>query len=111
MEKKKSLKLLVLFLPAIIIFSLTIISVFNIFIDGKGLMIISLLFIFPIVFIFQGALTRYYKYNLIISILISTVAILAIIFIFLNSSALVYFFLYFILWFLAYGAVAFYKKK
>lgn len=61
MEKKKSLKLLVLFLPAIIIFSLTIISVFNIFIDGKGLMIISLLFIFPIVFIFQGALTRYYK--------------------------------------------------
>lgn len=74
--------------------------------DFKGLFIISLVFIFPLLFLIQGILSSINNMtlaNIVISFALSIFSYLILMKIYLNNSAFVYIILYPALWILGYS--------
>jgi hypothetical protein len=100
-------------LPAILMISLAVISFTDILnaIDAKGIFIIGLLLLFPLLFLGQGMACGRGKGNIVLSLLVSTVTFVIIILIFLNSSALFYIVLYILVSLFGYGLARFTKRS
>lgn len=102
---KKSNLITILF-PTFFMTIITIISFSNIFyvngIDFKGLIVISLLFIFPFLFLIQGIKSSINNTNIFLSIGVSLLTFIILMLKFLNSSASIYIFIY-----LVFGAIGY----
>ncbi|WP_084031636.1 hypothetical protein [Anaerobacillus arseniciselenatis] len=110
--KFTKISLITTFVPTIIMLMFALVSFTNIFTieDGKGLFVIGLLLIFPLLFIGQGCACAFGKGNLLLAVAVSTLSFFSIILLFLNSSALFYIILYLIVAFFAYGITLFSQK-
>lgn len=71
-------------------------------VDFKGLLIISLIFIFPLLFLLQGIKSSINNTNIIMSIGVSIFTFIVFMIIYLNSSAIMYIFIY-----LVFGAIGY----
>lgn len=101
-EKKDNIeKLVVILAPSALIFILTILS-FTHFLAGMGLIVISLMFLFPLLFFLQGIYSAKKKVNILLSSITSIASYLIILFVFLNETALIYLAPYIVLVFLGY---------
>lgn len=90
--KKIFLKYLITIFPALAILSIGMIS-FNINVDNldlKGLFIISLILLFPLLFLIQGLFSSKLNINYPLSLLISLVSFILILVVYMNSSAYIY---------------------
>lgn len=112
MTKRRVYNLFNLFLPALTMVILAFVSFSNFFDDlvTKGLIINSLILIYPLLFFLQGIVTALLKSNLFLSLGISTVTLIIIIVIWLNMSAVVYPFVYGFAGLLGYGIVRLIQK-
>lgn len=81
-------RILVLSLPSVIIFILTLLS-FTHFFAGLGLIVISLMFLFPMLFFLQG-IYSVKRVNIFLSTTVSSISYLVALTIFLNETALIY---------------------
>ncbi len=104
--------LITTFVPTVIMWLFAMVSFTNIFTieDGKGLFVIGLLLIFPLLFIGQGCACAFGKGNLFLAVAVSTFSFFSIILIFLNSTALFYIILYLFVAFFAYGITLFSQR-
>jgi len=95
-KKNRLIDISIVIFPAIFMAFISFLSFINIneVLNLKGLFVISLIFIFPIFFLIQGIFCALREVNYLISLSISVLAFLNIIFILLNGSALVYLVLY-----------------
>ncbi|MBN1068191.1 hypothetical protein DVW02_09400 [Clostridium botulinum] len=107
-EKKN---IIIIFFPAILISLLTVISFSNMDvynttgIDFKGLFILSLLLLFPLLFLIQGILCAVNNtniVNLIFSFGVSILDYIILMKIYLNDSAFEYVLIYSVLWIVGY---------
>lgn len=98
--------------PSILMISLAVISFTDILniMDAKGIFIIGLLLLFPLLFLGQGIACGRGKGNFVLSLLASTVTFVLIILIFLNSTALFYIILYLVVGLFGYGLARFTKR-
>lgn len=94
----KKINIFTIFMPSLIIFIILLMLFTNIFglhdMDIKGLHILCLVLIFPIVFLVQGVISKLTNTNIILSLLVSIVAYIVFVFVFLNSSAIGYIIFY-----------------
>ncbi|NFG63394.1 hypothetical protein FDG75_06000 [Clostridium botulinum] len=115
--KKKNI--IIIFFPAILMSLLTVISFTNMDvyntkgIDFKGLFIISLLLLFPLLFLIQGILCAVNNtniVNLIFSFGVSILDYIILMKIYLNDSAFEYVLIYSVLWIIGYTITYIVKK-
>lgn len=81
--------------------------------DFKGLFVISLVLIFPLLFLIQGVICSVNSVNIInivCAFLLSILSYITLVKIYLNDSAEVYIFLYSILWIIGYSLTYFIKR-
>lgn len=108
MSKKK---ISILIFPLILMF---IINGFNLLdIDGiglKGIILFSLIVIYPLSFLIQGILCGLNNIKVLLALVISSLGFLGVTFIFLNSSALGYLIFYLIIELIGYFVVRGYRK-
>ncbi|WP_216828532.1 hypothetical protein [Alkalihalobacterium elongatum] len=101
----------VTFLPSILIILLSVLSFSEVTANIKGLFILSLLLIFPILFVLQGVACALGKGSLVVSLLFSTITFIVILIIYLNSSALIYIFIYIVSGLIGYGIIKLFQKN
>lgn len=106
------IRIITMLVPSILMTSLAIISFTDIIntIDAKGMFMIGLLLLFPLLFLGQGIACGRGKGNIVLSLLVSTVTFVMIILSYLNSSALFYIVLYLIVGLFGYGLARFTKR-
>jgi len=97
-------------LPAIFMATLSIISSSKSAADGKGLIFFSLTSYFPMLFFIQGILCSFFNDSILISLGLSIITFIAIMLIYLNSTALGYIFVYLAFWGIGYGIVFLSRK-
>lgn len=99
-------------LPAILMFVIGYLTLTD-FLGAQdhGYFILALIIIFPMIFLIQGIFSAILKENLWVSLGISTVAYVVIMFLWMNSSAVGYIIFYLLSGFLGYGAVRLVTKK
>lgn|SRR5690625_1700738 len=104
MQNNKVLIFIHLLLPVIIIFSLVYkaFSTFDVLM-GTELILNSLIFYFPIVFLLQGIACALLRANVFVSLGTSTLTFVLVLIIWLNSSAIIYIFAYLIIGLIGYG--------
>lgn len=73
------------------------------FIDWKGLIVLSLLALFPLFFLLQGILAAVTNTNILLSTGISTVTFIVLMFVYMNISAAVYIIMYLLAALIGYG--------
>lgn len=87
-------KVIIFIFPSVVMFIVTRVSFTNMnnfeFVDFKGVYMISLILVFPTLFLYQGVLCAKKKCNLMLSLVISSVTYLMIMNIYLNGSASFY---------------------
>ena len=92
--------------PSLIMVLISIISYTNILslsdMDGKGLLIISLVLLFPLLFLVQGVSCAITNTSIVASLLVSILTYLPLMFVFMNESAVVYILYYAISYFIGY---------
>ncbi|WP_078427937.1 hypothetical protein [Alkalihalobacterium alkalinitrilicum] len=103
--KVNGTQMIVTYFPAIIIFLISLVSFTTTHPNLKGLFIISLLVIFPLLYFIQRIVCSVFKVNFLYSLFISTMAFLIVLLVFLNSSAIIYIFMYIVTGILGYGLV------
>ncbi|MGE8203013.1 hypothetical protein ACQKP0_00390 [Heyndrickxia sp. NPDC080065] len=105
-------KIALYILPAIIILIVGYVSFTDVLFQQTDhkYFFISLLIIYPAIFLIHGVITAILKGNIYISLGISTLGFLITILIWANSSAIGYILVYLLLGFLGYGAVLFFQK-
>jgi hypothetical protein len=103
-------KMITTFLPSFIMLSIATVT-FTDILDIKGLFVIGLLLIFPILFLGQGVACGFEKGNILVSLVASTVTFFVIIMVFLNSSDLMYIVLYLVVALFGFGISVFAKKN
>lgn len=99
------------FLPSVIMIVLTALSFSDVHANLKGLFILSLILIFPILYVLQGVACALRQSYLLVSLLVSTITFVAILIIYLNSSALIYILIYNGSGLIGYGGVKFFRKN
>lgn len=109
-ETMNRIKMITTFFPSFIMVSLVIISYTNL-LDTKGLFILGLLLLFPILYLGQGVACAFNKGNIVVSLLVSTITFVIITMVFLNVTALMYLFLYFFIALFGYGISIFSRKN
>lgn len=111
MVQRQLLKIVQMIFPALIMIGLTYYA-FSASDDlfTKQFILNALIIYFPVLFLLQGAFCAFLRENIIVSIAISVVGFITVIFVWLNSSALIYLVLYVILWLIGYGIVRFFRK-
>lgn len=97
---------IIIVLPAILILLISFFSFSVEIVDLKGLFVLSLLLLFPLIFFIQGLYAFKFKTNYLIPLLISLFSFLVVLLVYLNSSALPYMFFYTIT-----GCAGFYLPK
>lgn len=104
MEKRKVLSIVQLIVPAIVMFVLAYFA-FAAADDlyTTGLILNALIIYFPLLFLLQGIVCASVRGNIFVSLGVSVVAYIIVIFVWLNSSAAVYVIAYVVVWFIAYG--------
>jgi hypothetical protein len=105
---RKINEFLILTFPSIIMITITLISFTHPtdYLNLKSLFIISLLLLFPIIFLIQAILSVTYKTNYLWSLSISSLTFITIIFLYMNFTALPYLLFYIIL-----GLFVYYLKR
>lgn len=105
-------RLITALLPSAIMLIIALISFAELLdsLDAMGLFIIGLLLIYPLLFLGQGVACAFGKGNIFLSITVSSITFVIIVFVFLNSSALMYIVLYLIIAFFAYGITLFSQR-
>lgn len=102
----KNKNIITILFPALIMAIVSITSYTHMFglsdLDSKSLLIVGLVLIFPVIFILQGVLCAITRSNVIFSLSVSIITYLVIMFVFLNSSAFIYVFVYLFIWTLGY---------
>lgn len=92
--------------PALIMSLVSILSLTNMFnltdLNMKSLMIVGVVLIFPVVFLIQGALCSLTHSSVILSLTVSLITYIVIMFTLLNSSAFVYVIVYLFTWAMGY---------
>lgn len=78
---------------------------------GMGLIFNSLMIFYPLLFLVQGSICALLRANIFLSLSISTIAFIIVLFIWLNSSALFYVFVYLALGFISYAITRFIQNK
>jgi hypothetical protein len=76
----------------------------------KGIFLSSLIFIFPLLFLLQGVISGIDNTNIFISIGISLLTYIILMFIYLNSSAFIYAFIYLVFGLIGYS-ISYYSIK
>ena len=109
-ETMNRIKMITTFFPSFIMVSLVIISYTNL-LDTKGLFILGLLLLFPILYLGQGVACAFNKGNIVVSLLVSTITFVIITMVFLNVTGLMYLFLYFFIALFGYGISIFSRKN
>ncbi|MDE5413524.1 hypothetical protein [Alkalihalobacterium chitinilyticum] len=99
------------FLPSVIMIVLSVLSFSAVHANFKGLFILSLILIFPILYALQGVACAFGKSSLLVSLLVTTLTFVLILIIYLNSSALIYILIYNISGFISYGIVKFFRSN
>jgi len=103
MNKKK---IIVMLFPALVMASISITSSTQMFglsdLDAKSLILAGLILIFPVLFVLQGVLCAVTRSKVILSLTVSIVTYIIIMFVFLNSSAFVYVIVYVGMWIIGY---------
>jgi len=98
--------IIVILFPALVMAIVSIISSNQMFglsdLDAKSLIIAGLVLIFPVLFVVQGVLCAVTRSKVILSIVVSIVTYIVIMFVFLNSSAFVYLIVYLGMWAIGY---------
>lgn len=102
----KNKKNLILFLPALVQLILAGIA----FLGDGYFVFIGLLVVFPILFLMQGILSAMNDINIFLALGISSAGFIAMMFIFLNTSALLYLFIYLSLGIIGYFITKLTKK-
>lgn len=104
MGKRKVLSLIHLIVPAFVMFALAysaFASTDDLF--TTGLILNSLIVYYPLLFLLQGIACALLQSNIFVSLCVSVVAFLIVLFVWLNSSAAIYIIGYVIVWFIGYG--------
>ncbi|MBU8878673.1 hypothetical protein BGM26_06675 [Bacillus sp. FJAT-29790] len=99
--------------PAIVIIIIGYVSFTDVFIQQTDhkYFFITLIIIYPALFLLQGVITAILKSNILISLGISSLGYFITIFIWANSSAIGYIFVYLLFGFLGYGVVRLFQKR
>lgn len=115
----KGRNIIIVFFPTILMTLLTVISFSNMSIynstamDFKGIFIISLLLIFPVLFLIQGILCNINNFNMsniLLSFGISMLDYIILMKIYLNDSSYLYILIYPVLWMMGYAVTYFIRK-
>lgn len=105
--KIRKINIVTIIFPAIIMILIAVLSFSNMrnnfHLDWKGILIISMILGFPLLFFIQGIMSSISKTNIVLSLGISLVTFLMILIIFLNDSALLYALIYLIAGVIGYG--------
>ncbi|MFC7745923.1 hypothetical protein ACFQU8_01525 [Lentibacillus kimchii] len=115
MHKRRIVVGIHIIVPVLIMFTLVILSFSNIVYDAgslnsMNLIIESLILYYPILFFVQGLVCALLKANILLSLGISLAAYMVIMFMWLNSSGLIYILVYVLMGFLGYSLVLLVKK-
>ncbi|OAB37045.1 hypothetical protein PMSD_09580 [Paenibacillus macquariensis subsp. defensor] len=98
--------IIVILFPALVMAIIAIITFTQMFglsdLNAKSLIIAGLVLIFPVLFVLQGVLCAVTRSKVILSIVVSIVTYIIIMFVFLNSSAFVYLIVYLGMWAIGY---------
>jgi|GEM_PF-5218496 len=113
MKKGSMLATITTYLPAFLMVILALLSFSNLFDDmfRKGLLINSLILYYPSLLFLQGIVTAMIKGNPFLNAGSSLLAFMFILFIWLNSSALIYILIYLISFLLGYWIIKMFKKR
>ncbi|WP_434293672.1 hypothetical protein [Clostridium botulinum] len=110
----KKRKIVTLIFPAFFMTIITIVSFQNMLdfngIDFKSIFIISLIFLFPILFLIQGILCAINNTNIFLSIGVSILDFIILMFVYMNESAFIYNLIYLIVGIIAYLVTKSIKK-
>lgn len=102
--KKRSV--VTILFPALFMTIITIVSFSNIFnfngIDSKGIFIVSLIALFPLLFFIQGIISAVNNTNVLLSLGVSILNFIILMIVYLNNSAFIYILIY-----LAFGVIGY----
>ncbi|WP_083402501.1 hypothetical protein [Bacillus sp. MUM 116] len=106
------MKILNMFFPAIAILIIGFVTFSNTFIQQTDhkYFFVSLIIIYPLLFLLQGVGTALLKTNIFLSLVVSALGFLVTVFLWANSSALGYVIVYLIIGFLGYGLGRFFQR-
>lgn len=111
MEKRK---IITITFPTLFMTIITIVSFQNMLnfngIDFKGIFIISLILLFPILFLIQGILCAINNTNIFLSLGVSILDFIILMFVYMNESAFIYNLIYLIVGIIAYFITKSIKK-
>lgn len=112
MKNKNVLVSIHILIPVIIMFVLAY-SSFAIEDDllATGLILNSLIIYFPVIFLIQGIVCALLRSNVFMSLGISALAFIVVLIIWLNSSAIIYIFVYLVIGFIGYGVTRWLQGK
>lgn len=104
MEKRNVLLFIHIIVPALVMFVLA----YSAFLSPNdlytmGFILNSLVIYFPLLFLLQGVVCALLRANLFLSLGVSLIAFIIVVFVWLNSSAAIYLILYISVWLIGYG--------
>lgn len=104
MGENKVLSFIQLVLPAVVMFIIAYVAFASSDdLYTTGLILNSLIIYFPLLFLLQGIFSALVRANMFVSLGVSVIAYIIVVFVWLNSSAIVYIIAYIVVWFIGYG--------
>lgn len=103
----KKIRVCIVIFPSIVMSLITMLSCSlmtkNFYFDWKGIFIISIVLVFPLLFLIQGVASVLSKTNVFLSFGVSVLTFLMLMIIYLNGSSLIGILIYLIVGFIGYG--------
>ncbi len=112
--KRQVINVSTVLFPSVFMVLISVLSFTNILplsnIDLKGLFVISLVLLFPVLFLIQGILCALNGTNVWLSFVMSVITFIVLLMIYLNSSAMIYILIYLISGLIGYGMVKLFSR-